>query len=618
MRKQRFWSIMCLLMVSAVILAACGGAPAATSTPAAQQPAAEQPATGASADASADTPAATSAPAAESSSGGTINGVTLPADAAPPEQQVYVVHYDGTSNFTTIDFYQSVYERGGAPTDLLSDPLVRINKDFEIVPAAATEWSSNEEGTVWTFKLDPNLIWTDDTPVTANDYAATLRYGADPEHAWDFAWFFGGVIKNWTEVVAGEKPLEELGVRAEDDNTLVIETVSAAPYLPAMMLYSMPLQQKALETRGGLYNSEVETSISSGPFVLKEWRKGERLVYEANPKYRGTNKPFIQKMIAVGAAPDTDFVAYQAKEVDFVAGANLSPADNEIIAADPALAADVHPHYGDFRTDYLFFDTQNPPFDDLKVRQAFGHIIDRDTLIKTIVQPSQGIPAYSFLMPGFPAANSEGLKEYQSYDPERARQLLSEAGYPGGEGFPALTLWLRNEAPVREALAQAIAATIKQELGITVEVSNKEYKTFTDAMNAKPTEIQFGMVSYGFDFLDPFNMLSVWQGGGRHNWNNDEYDKMIAEASSLVGDDTKRTEMFQEAERLLVSEAPGVFIYHRTVADLYRPYLKGSELEPDKNGTAAMHWPGVSNLSTLVGSLYIGNNVTEFRSTPPS
>ncbi|KPV51088.1 ABC transporter substrate-binding protein, partial [Kouleothrix aurantiaca] len=559
--------------------------------------------------ASAPAAEATAAPAAEPAAGATLNGVTLPADAAPPAQQVYVVHYDNTADFTTIDFFESVYKRGGAITDVLSDPLVRLDKDFKVNPAAATEWSVDASGLVWTFKLDPNLIWTDDTPVTADDYVATFRYAADPKHAWDFTWFFQGVIKNWTEVVEGKVPVDQLGVAAADANSFTVTTVSPAPYLPAMMLYSNALQKKALEAHGGLYNSDPATSVSSGPFVLKEWRKGDRLVYEANPKYKGTNKPFIQKIINIGANVSNDFTSYQAGEIDFVAGANLSPADNEIIGADPDLTSQAHSHYGDFRTDYLFFDTKNPPFDNLKVRQAFSHVIDRDTIIQSIIKPTQGIPAYSFLMPGFPDANSQGLKDIQSYDPAKAKQLLAEAGFPDGKDFPKLTLWLRNEAPVRQAMAQAIAASIKQNLNIDVEVSNKENKTFTDAMNAKPTQIQFGMVSYGFDYLDASNMLSVWLSGGRHNWNNTQFDDLVKKASAFTGDAAERTKMFQDAEKLLVSDVGGVFIYHRTVSDIYKPYLKGTELEKDANGVAAMHWPGYSGYSRLVGSMYISKDV---------
>ena len=272
-----------------------------------------------------------------------------------------------------------------------------------------------------------------------------------------------------------------------------------------MMLYSQGMQKKALEAHGGLYNSDPATSVSDGPFILKEWRKGDRVEFDANPKYKGTNKPLIQKVINIGAAPGRELrrVPGQRARLRRLAP-TCRPADNEIIAADPQLTKETHPHYGDFRTDYLFFDDQNPPFNNLKVRQAFSHLIPRDDLIKQIIKPSQGIPAFSFLMPGFPAANSDGAQGHPELRSGRwPSSCMADAGYPGGAGFPKLTLWLRNEAPVRQAVAQAIAASINQNLGISVDVSNKENKTFTDAMNAKPTQIQFGMVSYGFDFLDP-------------------------------------------------------------------------------------------------------------------
>jgi len=597
MSRNRIWSA--ILLMLALAMSACG-TESPTASPVANNPA----------------PAATGTTAASSSGGtsgggsaGTLNGVTLPADAAPADQQVYVAHYDNTADFTTIDFYESVYKRGGSVTDILSDSLVRLDKNFKVQPGAATKWEVDSTGLVWSFHLDPNLMWSDDTPVTADDYVATFRYGADPKHAWDFTWFFQGVIKNWSEAVAGKVPLDQLGVKAADAHTLQVTTEAPAPYLPAMMLYSNTMQKKALETTGGLYNSDPKTSVSSGPFVLKEWLKGDRLIYEANPKYKGTNKPFIQKIVVIGAAPSTDFASYQAGEIDFVAGSTLSPADNEIVAQDAALQKESHPQPNDFRTDYLFFDTKNPPFDNVKVRQAFSHVVDRDSLIAQIIKPSQGIPAYSFLMPGFPASNSAGLKDIQSYDIAKAKQLLADAGYPDGKGFPKLTLWLRNEAPVRQAVAQAIAASIKQNLGIDVEVSNKETKTFTDALNAKPTQIQFGMVNYGMDFLDPYNMLSVWLGGGRHNWNNAQFDDMVKKAAAFTGDPAERVKMFQDAEKLLVTEAPGVFIYHRYQSDLYKSYLKGTELEPDQNGVAAIHWPGFSTYSQVIGSMYISKDV---------
>jgi ABC-type oligopeptide transport system substrate-binding subunit len=617
MQMTRLHPRLLLIVAAGLWLAACGpnapsAAPTTAPAPAAQPTtapaAAPKPTTAPAAQAQPTTaPAAAAKPTTAPAAAAAPTQAGLPADAAPPDQQVLVLPYDSTGDFTTFDFMESVYKRGDAGTgsDLMSEPLVRINKNFEIVPGAALSWSPDSTDTVWTFKLDPNLIWSDDTPVTADDYVATFRYAADPTHAWDFAWFYNGVIKNWDDVVAGKVPPDQLGVAAVDPHTFQVTTQQPAPYIPAMLLYSMSLQKKALEAHGGLYNSDPATSVSDGPFVLKEWRKGDRAIFEANPKYKGSNKPLIQRVVSIGMSPSAMLAAYQAGEIDYVQGSLMSPADIDLVSADPTLSKQVHPHYGDFRTDYLFFDEQNPPFNNLKVRQAISHVIPRDDIIKQILKPSQAIPAFSFLMPGFPASNSEGLKDIQSYDPAMAKQLIADAGYPNGQGFPSVTLWLRDETPGRQAMAAAIAASIKQNLGINVDVSNKETKTFTDAMNAKPTQIQFGMVSYGFDFLDPYNMLGVWLGSGRHNWMNSQFDDEVKKAAAFTGDPAQRTQMFQDAEKLLVSDVGGVFIDHRTIADLYKPYLAGSELQPDKNGFAAMHWPTYANMSTLVGSLYI-------------
>lgn len=544
-------------------------------------------------------------------------GKELPADAAPLDQQVLVYPYNGWRTFTTIDFFQAVYERADSLTDLLSDALVRLDKDFQVNPGAATEWSVDESGLVWTFKLDPNLMWNDGTPVTADDYVATFRYGADPEHAWDFSWYYQGVIRNWTQAVAGEVPVEEIGVRAVDAQTLEFTTEAPAPFLPAMLVYSATFQKAALEAHGGLYNSNPETSVSAGPYQLVEWTKDQRLVYAINPDYKGTNVPYIERIVVVNIGQPSQLMpAYEANEIDFVnGGGTLSPADLEIVGADPDLNAQYHPHYGDFRTYYFAFDTSQPPFDNLLVRQAFAHVLDRETILANVVK-RQGMAAYSFLMPGFPAANSSAHQETYAFNVEGAQQLLAEAGYPNGEGFPKLTLKLRAEGPTPLAVAQAYAAALKESLGIEVEVNNMDFKAFMDELNAKPTGVQFTLISYGMDYLDPSNMLGVFLSGGRHPWSNAEYDSLVRDASSFTGDPAERVQMFQEAETILVNDAAFVFAYHQTPGDLIKPYLKGPALEPDANGVAAWHWPGFSSFSNLLSGVYISNEVSNYRQAP--
>jgi ABC-type transport system substrate-binding protein len=243
--SQKRYARWALAIVAAMFVAACGGAPAA------EQPAAEPTAVTIPTQASViEAPTAAPAPAEEAGSMvGEFNGIQLPADAAPSDQQVYRAYFDSTATFTSLDFMVTVYEGGGAIRDMTGEPLIRLDNNFRPQPAAALSWSSNADGTEWTFKLDPNLKWSDGTSVTAADYVNTFQYAADKDHAWDFAWFFGapGEIKNWSKVNAGEVPNSDLGVVALDDLTVVFTTETPAPFFPAKALYSMPLQKAAFD-----------------------------------------------------------------------------------------------------------------------------------------------------------------------------------------------------------------------------------------------------------------------------------------------------------------------------------------------------------------------------------
>jgi peptide/nickel transport system substrate-binding protein/oligopeptide transport system substrate-binding protein len=124
-----------------------------------------------------------------------------------------------------------------------------------------------------------------------------------------------------------------------------------------------------------------------------------------------------------------------------------------------------------------------------------------------------------------------------------------------------------------------------------MEISNKDRKVYTDAMNAKPTELQIGVVSYGMDYLDPTNMLGIWLFGGRHSWKNDEFDRLINEATPLVSDPALRDQMFRDAEKILVDDVGGVFLFHRWQGTLYQPWVQGACLrEPDSIGITGPHW----------------------------
>ncbi len=153
---------------------------------------------------------------------------------------------------------------------------------------------------------------------------------------------------------------------------------------------------------------------------------------------------------------------------------------------------------------------------------------------------------------------------------------------------------------------------IKDNLGIPVEVSNKgDPKVFMDALNTHT--LPFYMVSYGFDYLDPSNMLGIWNSAGRHAWKNEEFDKMITEASSFTGDPATRSQMFKAAEKILVDDVPAVFIYHQTPGWMYKPYIKGVEFEPDNTGVTTWHWPGLEDINMMALTTYISKDVEQYR-----
>src|SRR5262249_12913435 len=190
---------------------------------------------------------------------------------------------------------------------------------------------------------------------------------------------------------------------------------------------------------------------------------------------------------------------------------------------------------------------------------AWSHVIDRDAIQKQILGLN-GKPAYSWLAPGFPASNSDGLKDIQKYDPDLGKQLLAEAGFPDGKDFPKQQLWVRDNTPIDKAVSGACASMVKQNLNIDIEVVVKDYQGFMSALTAKPTQILLGWVRYGMDFFDPFNMLGVWLSGGRYSWSNPDYDAKVKAAAEFLGDPQERIKMFQDAERILVDDVPPALV----------------------------------------------------------
>jgi peptide/nickel transport system substrate-binding protein/oligopeptide transport system substrate-binding protein len=459
----------------------------------------------------------------------------------------------------------------------------------------------SDDGLTWTFKMDPSRIWSDGEPISADDMVFTFQRFARPDY--DFEWFYGMAnIENWGKVVSGEVAPEELGVKKVDDYTFTIKTDVPTPYLYKIMADAWVVPQHVVKDRlnDGSWAFDPNNQVFAGPFKLESYEKGKQMVFVANDKYTGPFKPMVDKVIVPIMDVNVRFAAYLNGELDYVGGGyqqDLPPSAMAQIMADPELQKQLI-SWPNFMTYYIFFDTWNPPFDNLKVRQAISHAIDRDKLVNGPLQ-YQGVAAYTMNPPGFPGESVNELKGIQAYDPELARQIMAEAGFPDGQGFPQVTLYTRQAFPALTNAAEAISGMLKENLGLDVQIQDLDYSTFTENMRAqkknKAGNFQIALVPYEFDFVDGSNLLSVWGGcedegadmsdmPGRHTWYNKEYNDLLCQAGSLFGDEAQRNELYGQAERILIEDVALVPIHHPILVAMVKPYVKGPMFETNDAG----------------------------------
>jgi len=394
----------------------------------------------------------------------TIQGRALPPDAAPLDQQVL---YESSSEPKHLDVSRDIYGAGPA-LNWGSEPLLRRDQDQNIVPALAESFTVGENAESFDFVIRQDAKWSDGTPITADDWVFTFRHLADPNLDNPWTWFFYD-IKGIKALKEGGGTPEGVGVEAIDERTIRFHSESgAAPHIPALLAYqaAAPAPKHKAEADPEHWADTVEGFVSSGPFTLVKWDHNQRMEWEPNPHYNGPHKPGVQRVVQLIGTPTTVwFNAWLNKEIDVVQ--ILQPQEVAQVQADPALTPLLH-SFNNYQTEYLALDTMNAPLDNLQLRQALSHAIDRETLSNEVMNGTR-VPAYSMLPPGFPAYNEE-LKSVQNFDVEKAKALLAEAGYPEGKDAQGAQLELQMYSNGREVVMEFVKDQWETNLGITVNL----------------------------------------------------------------------------------------------------------------------------------------------------
>jgi len=502
--------------------------------------------------------------------------------SAPGIAQERLVSGGLSTTGTYMDYMRTVYARA-AGSDLIQLPLTSFDSNFELTALGAESWEQSDDGLTWTFKLRDGLVWSDGTPLTANDYILSIQQAASA--GYDFAWYwdFAANIVNWKEVTEGSKDASELGAIALDDQTIQVTTSTAKPYLPSVVSLWYPIPKHIFDTVGADWSTNVDTIVTSGPFTVQSWEKvNNTVVLEKSETYIGPWQAQVDEVELNSAlgAPEVGLPAFLAGEVDMT-GLNAGQIPFMRDRMPDAIRSEAV-----FATAYIAFDLEAAPFDNVDVRRALYYAVNREELTSTVLK-DLAVPAGSILPPGYPGYNAE-MAAKAVFDPEKAKEFLAAAGYPNGEGFPAVEIWLREEGGSSAFLpsaAQYLQAQFQDILGIEMNIKIMSGKEWMDGLLARKNNLF--LAPYGYDYLDPSNFFGIFYNGGRHSYHVAEYDRLVAAAdSNPVWEE--RLKLYAEAEQVMIDEGMIVPLTHPVQMSVVSDRLSGEAVTPNAEGFTPM------------------------------
>jgi oligopeptide transport system substrate-binding protein len=439
--------------------------------------------------------------------------------------------------------------------------LFTYDEDLNVVPAVALEVPTKENGGIsddgltYTIKLRDDTTWSDGAPVTADDFVYTFQRLFDPD-AGAQGYYFGfyTAIVGAGEFAGGEGTADGVGVTAVDERTLQIDLVQPQPTLPVLLALwpAAPLRRDVIEQHGADW-TDAGNLIGNGPFVLTDYSIGDSITLEANPAYWGDDKPTLERVVYKIIPDDSAaLLAYENGEIDMT---SIPLPDASRYEGD---AEQVR--YAQLETFALQYNTQAAPLDDPLVRQAISRAIDRDAYVATVLS-GVGQAALGWLPPGMPGYEPS-VGEDVSFDEAAAGELLGEAGYPGADGFPTITLTIADAPPTR-LTAEFVQEQLKQHLGIELKIEALEEGVYNDRLNAG--DFQIIWQSWFADYADPENWLAQqFATDGAFNlygYSNPQVDDLLAQAAVEL-DQAKRLALYDQAHRQVIDDQVVTPIFH--------------------------------------------------------
>lgn len=463
--------------------------------------------------------------------------------------------------------------------------LLKFDQDNNVVGGLAEDYEVSDDGLTYTFHLRDGLKWSDGSDLTADDFVYSWKRIADPATAAPYGYDLMNMIAGYEEASAGD--VDALGVSAEDANTFVVQLSDPCIYFDKIAAFAVmvPVQQATIEAAGDAWTTNPDTYITDGPYKVTEYTPGDKIVMEKNENYwDADNITFDTITWHLIEDSNASYAAYQDGTLDMIKDvpteeiASLEGTDEYIV--DPIMG-----------TYYVTFNIAKEPFDNPQVREALSLAIDRDYVASTIMQGTYE-PATNFVGPGVSdAAEGSSFAEVTTekygdhfdnsdYEAnlEKAKELLAEAGYPDGEGFPEFS-YLTNDSGYHKAVAEYLQSAWS-DLGLTMTINIQEWQTVTaDRRSGNYDVARNGWV---YDWDDPSNMINLLETNNGNNdgkYSSEEFDKLVDDARKSVDVD-EHYDLLHQAEQVMLDDSACAPIAYYNDFWLQKTNLEGTWHSP--------------------------------------
>lgn len=515
----------------------------------------------------------------------TTNETTKPATQLSEKEKIVTVNFGSEPKAWDPSVDDS---SGSVVISALFEGLLRDTPEGTLISGQAKEYEISEDGLTYTFKLRDDIFWSDGVPVTAYDFEYGWHRLIDPAQGANYSWLATPYIKNADDFYKGEVSFEEVGIKAIDDLTFQVELETPTPFFVNLMTFFpfMPERKDVVEKYGDGWEKNTDTCICNGPYCLDEYKIGDYLMLKKSESYYDQDVVKIDKVkLPFIMEGTTALNAFEAGDLD-VCTVIPSTEVPRLIAEEPNLMLANRMH-----TEYVIFNVDKSPTDDVRVRKAFSLAIDRKALCDNVLKGGQR-PATGVIPPVLIYSDGTScrilddignpMKEFgvdpSTADIEQAKALLAEAGYPNGEGFPDLT-YTYYTSENQKKVAEALQEMWKNNLNINVKIENMEWQVLVEKRKNGECSISGG--NWIGDYVDPMTFLDAY--GSDSAWNecqwrwkeslvaphdttlnpsNKVFEEEIKLAQTTMG--KERDAHLREAEKIIMDECVVAPTYYGT------------------------------------------------------